>query len=83
VPTYLQWLGSRYNGLYKCVFPTHPTKTLRNYSVLCRAAGRAIPDISAQAFDYFMIEKNLPYSISGTSCAALVTPPRFALEYPA
>ncbi|KAI9454059.1 subtilisin-like protein [Lactarius psammicola] len=50
VPTYLQKLGSEYEGLYN-------------------PAGRGIPDIAAQALNFYMIKGNEESAMVGTSCA--------------
>ena len=48
----------------------------RHYRGLSSAEGRGIPDISAQALNYFVVLKNQGFSASGTSSAA---PVRFFL----
>ncbi|KAH9073431.1 subtilisin-like protein [Lactarius deliciosus] len=53
VPTYLEGLGSQYDGMYN-------------------PAGRGIPDIAAQAQKVYIVENNMGYIVSGTSCAVPV-----------
>ncbi|KAF8265638.1 peptidase S8/S53 domain-containing protein, partial [Lactarius quietus] len=40
------------------------------YNGLCNSAGRGIPDVAAQAVNYWIVEENLGYQVRGTSCAA-------------
>ncbi|KAH8982266.1 subtilisin-like protein [Lactarius akahatsu] len=53
VPTYLERLGSQYDGMYN-------------------PAGRGIPDLAAQAQRIYIVENNMGYVVSGTSCAVPV-----------
>ncbi|KAH9175626.1 subtilisin-like protein [Lactarius sanguifluus] len=58
VPTYLERLGSQYDGMYN-------------------PAGRGIPDLAAQAQRIYIVQNNMGYVVSGTSCAAPVRLPSF------
>ncbi len=77
VPAFLQQLGSQYEGLYKCVFAAarRDLFLLCNFRGLCSAAGRGIPDISAQALKFYMVNNNRGFYVSGTSCSVPVRLP--------
>ncbi|KAI9454060.1 subtilisin-like protein, partial [Lactarius psammicola] len=50
--------------------PTYLRHLGSQYDGMYNAAGRGIPDISAQAVNYYFIRNNVGLNIDGTSCAA-------------
>ncbi|KAI9435723.1 subtilisin-like protein [Lactarius indigo] len=69
VPPFLQNLGDRYNGLYKCVHRSGLIRlvpTIITYS----ATSRGFPDLGAQAYNFPFILMGEPFSTQGTSCSA-------------
>ena len=72
VPKFLEQLGTKYQGLFKCVFCVCLPNLFFLILGLCSPYARAIPDISAQALYFYMILKNQRHRLSGTSLAAPV-----------
>ena len=74
MPNFLQKLGNQYDGMYKYVLAEiRPDLFLhRHFHGLSSAEGRGIPDISAQAVNYYIVLRHKESSTSGTSMAVPV-----------
>jgi tripeptidyl-peptidase-1 len=75
VPNFLLQLVNKYDGMYKHVIlpRLRPDPFLhRHFDGLSSAVDRGIPDISAQAINYYIVVKGKDKHVSGTSMAVPV-----------
>ncbi|KAF8270097.1 peptidase S8/S53 domain-containing protein [Lactarius quietus] len=59
--------------------PTFLQRFNNPYNGLYNPAGRGIPDVAAQALNYFLIERGVRFQVDGTSCATATVSAIFSL----